>query len=113
MVESDTLLLAKSMDIEIKDHQTSLKNEWNLKLGQECWICDKSSFAMVFFNAKKPIEHMDVVFDPNSIAFLNQQTFGEKPTPSSEAQKQTAPMVSGSVTGWNSHKMVKVNQFSS
>lgn len=110
--ETDALLFTRSCDVVSRNGQAMLKREWQLKLCQECWICEKSSFGIVFFNARRPVEHMEMIFDPETATFLNKTTFSDKPTlQKSSKTMKTSPQLSGSITNWGTHQMIRLNDF--
>jgi len=52
-----------------------LAREWKLSLQTNCWICNKWNFALVFFNAVKPLDHMEMILETDLVKELNSKVF--------------------------------------
>lgn len=37
--------------------ETSAASKWSLSKGDQCWICDKFKYTIIFFNREDPTQH--------------------------------------------------------
>ena len=100
----------KQPPLDEEGSAATLARQWKLSLHTDCWICNKWNFALVFFNASKPLEHMEMVFEQGLNKELNSKVFVPIKNKPGHKEKKV-PMLSGGLSQWKPLNMIPLRSF--